>query len=87
MPLIAMNREMGSLGVDEYDVGYSTDRVSVDQCVDEILDMVKSHPFQETDGSSHCGVRVTASGGHVVLEGVVDVENRLRTEDAKAYRS
>jgi cytidylate kinase len=37
--------------INEYDVGFNTDRMSVDQCVDKILDMVKSPPFQETDES------------------------------------
>jgi cytidylate kinase len=116
--------------INEYDVGFNTDRMSVDQCVDDILDMVKSPQFQETDESrakmrdvaithhvraalrthastSHCWVRVTAQHGHVILEGVVegtdqrsacadiasrikgvgDVENRLRTEEQRSYRS
>jgi cytidylate kinase len=37
--------------INEYDMGFNTDRVSVDQCVDEIVKMVKSPPFAETDAS------------------------------------
>src|SRR3954471_9445598 len=37
--------------INEYDVGFNTDRMSVDQCVDEIVDMVKSPQFKETDAS------------------------------------
>jgi cytidylate kinase len=116
--------------INEYDVGFNTDRMSIDQCVDEVVQMVKSPQFQETDASraklrdvaithhvraalrthastAHCWVRVTANDGHVILEGVVqggeqrtacadiagrikgvfDVENRLRTEDQRSYRS
>lgn len=116
--------------INEYDVGFNTDRMSVDQCVDEILDMVKSPQFEETEASqaklrdvaithhvraalrthastSHCWVRVTTTHGRVVLEGVVegeeqriacadiagrikgvlDVQNRLRTEEQRSYRS
>ena len=81
--------------INEYDMGFNTDRVSVNQCVDEIVKVVKSSEFAETDESrrrlrdvaiahhvraairthgatSHCKVRVTASDGHVRLEGVVD---------------
>ena len=115
--------------INEYDLGFNTDRVTVDQCVEEILDMVKSSQFEETESShaklrdvaithhvraalrthastSHCWVRVTTTHGRVALEGVVededqrlacgdiagrikgvmDVQNRLRTEP-KSYRS
>src|SRR5258706_3009700 len=81
--------------INEYDMGFNTDRVTVEQCVDEIVKLVKSAPFAETDESrrslrdaatahhvraairthgttSHCKVRVTASDGRVVLDGVVD---------------
>jgi cytidylate kinase len=81
--------------INEYDVGFNTDRMSVNQCIDEIVAMVKSPQFAETDESraqlrdeataqhiraalrthaatQHCWVRVTAKGGYVTLEGVVD---------------
>ena len=116
--------------INEYDVGFNTDRMSVDQCVDEILGMVKSPEFEETEAShaklrdvaithhvraamrthastSHCWVRVTTTHGRVELEGIVDgdeqrvacaeiagrikgvmdVQNRLRTEERRGYRS
>jgi cytidylate kinase len=116
--------------INEYDVGYNTDRVSVDQCVDEILALVMSPQFEETEAShgklrdvaiqhhvraalrthvstSHCWVKVSVEYGRVTLDGVVgdaeqrgacgeiagrlkgvmDVQNRLRTEDARGYRS
>jgi cytidylate kinase len=116
--------------INEYDVGYNTDRVSVDQCVDEILALVRSPQFEETEAShgklrdvaiqhhvraalrthvstSHCWVKVSVEYGRVTLDGVVgdaeqrgacgeiagrlkgvmDVQNRLRTEDARGYRS
>jgi len=116
--------------INEYDVGFNTDRMSVDQCVDKVLAMVKSPQFQETEAShaklrdvaithhvraalrthastSHCWVRVTTMHGRVVLEGIVDgdeqrvacadiagrikgvldVQNRLRTEEQRSYRS
>jgi osmotically-inducible protein OsmY len=37
--------------INEYDVGFNTDRVSVSQCVDEIVKVVKSDQFSETDES------------------------------------
>ena len=37
--------------INEYDIGFNTDRMSVDQCTDEILKMVKSPQFAETDES------------------------------------
>jgi cytidylate kinase len=37
--------------LNEYDVGFNTDRVPVDQCVDEVVKMVKSAQFAETDAS------------------------------------
>ena len=116
--------------INEYDIGFNTDRVSVDQCVDEVLDMVKSPQFEETEAShaklrdiaiqhhiravqrthastSHCFVKVTVQNGRVILEGVVadrdqahacadlagrikgvmDVQNRLKTEEGRGYRS
>ena len=37
--------------INEYDMGFNTDRVGVDQCVDEIVKMVKAPQFAETDES------------------------------------
>ena len=37
--------------INEYDMGFNTDRVSVEQCVEEIAKMVKSPQFAETDES------------------------------------
>ena len=37
--------------INEYDMGFNTDRVSVAQCVDEIVKLVKSDQFAETDES------------------------------------
>ncbi len=37
--------------INEYDMGFNTDRISVDQCVDEIAKLVKSNQFAETDES------------------------------------
>lgn len=37
--------------INEYDMGYNTDRVSVEQCVDEIVKTVKSPQFAETEVS------------------------------------
>ena len=116
--------------INEYDVGFNTDRMSVEQCVEEILEMVKSPQFEETEASharlrdvaithhvraalrthastSHCWVRVTTQHGRVTLEGIVDgeeqrvacgdlagrikgvmdVQNKLRTEDQRSFRS
>ncbi len=81
--------------INEYDMGFNTDRLSVAQCVDEIVKLVRSPEFAETDESrarlrdvaichhvraairthgatAGCKVRVTSSGGRVVLEGEVD---------------
>ncbi len=35
--------------INEYDIGFNTDRMSVDACVDEIVKMVKSSRFAETE--------------------------------------
>ena len=37
--------------INEYDVGFNTDRVPVAQCVDEIVKLVRSPEFAETDES------------------------------------
>jgi len=37
--------------INEYDMGFNTDRVSVGQCVDEIVKMVKSPQFAETEAA------------------------------------
>ena len=37
--------------INEYDMGFNTDRVSVAQCVDEVVKLVKSGEFAETEES------------------------------------
>jgi cytidylate kinase len=37
--------------INEYDMGFNTDRVAVSRCVDEIVKLVKSDEFAETDES------------------------------------
>ncbi|HEY3075572.1 MAG TPA: cytidylate kinase family protein [Burkholderiales bacterium] len=37
--------------INEYDVGFNTDRMGVDQCVEKIVAMVKSPQFEETEQS------------------------------------
>ena len=37
--------------INEYDMGFNTDRVSVEQCVEEIVKLVKSSQFAETEES------------------------------------
>src|SRR5437762_3388565 len=37
--------------INEYDVGFNTDRMTADQCVDKILAMVKSPEFEENEQS------------------------------------
>src|SRR4051812_5790606 len=112
--------------INEYDVGFNTDRMSVEQCVDKVVAIARSPQFEETDESrgklrdvaiqhhvraalrmhastSHCYVKVSVLYGRVTLEGVVegpdqraacaeiasrikgvmDVENKLRTEDGR----
>ncbi|HTP62111.1 MAG TPA: cytidylate kinase family protein [Burkholderiales bacterium] len=50
--------------INEYDMGFNTDRVSVEQCVDEIVKMVKSPQFAETD-ASRAKLRDVALAQHV----------------------
>jgi cytidylate kinase len=50
--------------INEYDMGFNTDRVSVDQCVDEIVKLVKSAQFAETD-ESRARLRDVATAHHV----------------------
>ena len=50
--------------INEYDMGFNTDRVSVNQCVDEIVKLVKSGEFAETDASHRC-LRDVATAHHV----------------------
>lgn len=50
--------------INEYDMGFNTDRVSVDQCVDEIVKLVKSATFAETDESRR-SLRDVATAHHV----------------------
>ena len=50
--------------INEYDVGFNTDRISADQCVDKIVAMVKSEQFAETD-ASRAQLRNVATAQHV----------------------
>ncbi|HEX7052883.1 MAG TPA: cytidylate kinase family protein [Burkholderiales bacterium] len=50
--------------INEYDVSFNTDRVSVDQCVDKIVAMVHSPQFEETE-ASHDRLRDVAITHHV----------------------
>ena len=50
--------------INEYDMGYNTDRVSVQQCVDDIVKTVKSPQFAETD-ESRAKLRDIALAQHV----------------------
>ena len=50
--------------INEYDVGFNTDRVSVAQCVDEIVKMVRSPQFAETE-ASRARLRDVALAHHV----------------------
>jgi len=50
--------------INEYDMGFNTDRVTVAQCVDEIVKLVKSESFAETD-DSHRHLRDAATSHHV----------------------
>ena len=51
--------------INEYDMGFNTDRVSVDQCVDEIVKLVKSEQFAETDASRRA-LHDAATAHHVL---------------------
>ncbi len=50
--------------INEYDMGFNTDRVAAEQCVDEIVQMVKSPQFAETD-ESRAKLRDVALAQHV----------------------
>ncbi len=50
--------------INEYDVGFNTDRMSADQCVEEIVEMVNSPLFEETE-ASHDKLRDVAITHHV----------------------
>lgn len=50
--------------INEYDVGFNTDRVSVAQCVDEIVKMVRSPQFAENE-ESRARLRDVALAHHV----------------------
>lgn len=50
--------------INEYDVGFNTDRMAVEQCVDKIVAMVKSPQFAETE-QSHDKLRDVAITHHV----------------------
>ncbi|HEY5896580.1 MAG TPA: cytidylate kinase family protein [Burkholderiales bacterium] len=50
--------------INEYDVGFNTDRMSAEQCVDKVLAMVKSPQFAETE-HSRAKLRDVATMHHV----------------------
>jgi cytidylate kinase len=50
--------------LNEYDMGFNTDRVSVSQCVDEIVKVVKSAQFEENE-ASRARLRDIALAHHV----------------------
>jgi len=50
--------------INEYDMGFNTDRVPVSQCVDEIVKVVKSPQFAETE-ESRAKLRDVALAQHV----------------------
>src|SRR5882672_10994602 len=62
--------------INEYDVGFNTDRMTADQCVDKILAMVKSPEFQENE-QSRGKLRDVAIQHHV--------RAALRTHQATAH--
>jgi cytidylate kinase len=64
--------------INEYDVGFNTDRVGVAQCVDEIVKMVKSAQFAETE-ASHARLRDLALAQHI--------RAALRTHSATSHCS
>lgn len=95
--------------INEYDLGFNTDRIGVDECVEKIVATLKSPRFAETEASraklrdvatahhvraalrlhsstSHCAVRVTANGGAVTLEGIVDNTDEKLACDEIAMR-
>jgi cytidylate kinase len=50
--------------INEYDVGFNTDRMSVEQCIEKIAAMVRSPQFEETE-QSHDKLRDVAITHHV----------------------
>ena len=62
--------------INEYDMGFNTDRVTVDQCVEEIVKLVKSKQFAETDESRR-RLRDVAIAHHV--------RAAIRTHSATAH--
>jgi cytidylate kinase len=62
--------------INEYDMGFNTDRVPVSQCVEEVVKMVKSAEFAETD-ASRAKLRDIALAHHV--------RAALRTHSATAH--
>jgi osmotically-inducible protein OsmY len=50
--------------INEYDMGFNTDRISVNQCVDEVVKLVKSDQFAET-GESRRALSDAATAHHV----------------------
>jgi len=50
--------------INEYDMGFNTDRVGVDQCVDEVVKLVQSAQFAETEASRRA-LRELATSHHL----------------------
>lgn len=77
--------------INEYDMGFNTDRVGVEQCVDEIVRLVKSPQFAETEESRarlrdlaivhhvRAAQRTHASTSHCLVR-VTSKEGRVRLE-------
>jgi cytidylate kinase len=66
------------LNINEYDMSFNTDRLSIAQCVDDIVQMVKSEQFAETD-ASRAQLRDVALAHHV--------RAALRTHGATGHRA
>jgi cytidylate kinase len=66
------------LNINEYDMSFNTDRLSVSQCVDDIVQMVRSEQFAETD-ASRAKLRDVALAHHV--------RAALRTHGATGHRA
>lgn len=62
--------------INEYDMGFNTDRISAAQCVDEIIKLVKSDQFAETEESLR-RLRDIATAHHV--------RAAIRTHSATAH--
>jgi hypothetical protein len=73
--------------ITEYDIGFNTDRMSIAQCVDEVLAMVQSPQFAETEESHNAAQRAACADVAGRMKGVQGLENRLRTGDIPSRHS